>query len=340
MTTDFRDKIPTLALSFPTTDAFVSLLDGLYNHKKSLQDHFFRAYTAALNPYRSDLERYLRDEGFPAFSEPLPMVVLHTLALNAGKIMSYRGSVIGVRLFLQSLTLGTVTANYTNFFPRSLAISPNDRNTGFLPEEPEEDAWYVYSPDEEELDSSFTAHIETYFNDNSAVKRYLTNHLTAFLPFFESFTKPKVTFSCGAIRKVDDMPEYFNFSNVYPATSYLYYDTLKVLLDEGYTLSASCLYDSCKLIYSDGATTEEPSFPLTSCDILGDNYLQVLDYCAFMYSDMMAAAEDANLEWVAPDECIFDLVLLFCEGFGLSADNDAVGAVNALDYLTQQSYSL
>lgn len=339
MLTDFRNKIPSLALSFPNTDGLVSVLDGMYNYKKSQQDHFFRAYNDALNPYRSALEIYLTDCGFPKFAEPLPMVVLHTMALNAGNIMRYRGSRRGILLFLHSLSLGRVTLQLDDFFPKSLAISPNDLDTGFLPGDPADDAWYVYSADEESLDSSFSAHIETIFNENTSVKRYITSHLVHFLPFFESFFLPKVTFSCGAIRYLEFMPEYFNFNWVASATSYRYYDTLSALFSLGYTVDVSYFYEFVKQIQSDLLTTPQPSFPPTSCTLLEDNYLLVTDNCGILISGVNSAiSDDPDIE-ILNAACLLETITTYCRGTEIAFNGEAP-SVSSLDFLIRQAHTL
>lgn len=340
MLTDFRNKVPSLALSFPNTDGMVSLLDGMYNYKKSLQDHFFRSYNAALNPYRADLETYLVDAGFPRFAEPLPLVILHTLALNAGNIMRYRGSERGIKLFLQSMTLGKVAIQLEDFYPKSLAIFPNDLDTGFLPNEPAEDAWYVYTAEEENLDSSFSAHIETYFSDSSAVKRYVTSHLAKFLPFYESFTPPPVTFACGPIRLVDNMPTHFNFGFVASDAAYLYYDVVKTLFDSGLrsaVLSFDCLFDTAA-VYSDGIPESEPTFPPTSCDLLPFDYLIVTDYfgrCVNAINESTGNNPDAE---VLNAECLNETVFLYCQ-VEPTITSEAP-SLSSLDFLIQQAYSL
>jgi len=239
MREDFRDRIPFTALRFENTDGMVSVLDGLYNFKKDRQNNFFRVYNTITNQYRSHLVRTLVDYGFPRVSEKFPSVLLQNMVLNAGKIMSYRGSVTGIKLFLQACTLGEVTLDTDNFFPRSRAIYPDDPNTGFLPNDIPEDAWYTYSPDEESLNSEFKATIETYWFENLIVKDYIRKSIKTFLPFYESDSEPEIIFLCGPIVCVENMIDYFNcLQSIKPLNSCLVDDisSLEFMIAQGYTI--------------------------------------------------------------------------------------------------------
>lgn len=347
MQTDFRNKIPPLALTFPNTEGMVSVLDGMYNLKKQRQDYFFRSYISVLNPYRSHLETYLKDLGFPKLVPGIPMVVLHTLALNAGDIMNYRGSERGIKLFLQSMTLGKVTLNLDGFYPISTSIVPNDLSTGFLPDDPDngladdpaDDAWFLYSPEEESLDSSFSAVIETYFIDNQPIKDYIASAILYFLPFFETFSTPNITYECGRIMKLENMPEYFNDLDNSPETSVIYHDAAKVLYAGGYAVNYSCFYEDIKDIYSDETTTDLPSFPITSCGAINPYTYETDDVCSDLFSASWQDALDQNFDIIDGD-AFYETFTAFCgSSFGLAL-NDNVPAPNALDFLFSQAYSI
>ena len=339
MLTDFRDKIPSLALDFRNTDGIVSILDGMYNYKKEQQDYFFRSYTAPLNPYDRDLANFLIGMGFPEPIIGMPIVSLHTLALNSANIMRYRGSKRGIMLFLQSLTLGKVTLNLDGYYPVSTAIFPDDLTTGFLPNDPTEDAWFIYSPDEEALDSQFSATIETYFHNNNAMVQYLYRAIRTILPFFESGSFPSFSILCGSINRVENMPDYFNFDSKDSVTSIIYYELLSVLFDGGYTLDTGCIYESCKTIYSDYKTPAVPTLPTTSCAILFDNQALITDYASIAYRYLVDSLLLNGYDISGIEPCVFDLVSTFEGTVGIEASTNTPDP-NALDFIFSQSYTL
>lgn len=338
MLTDFRDKIPSLALDFRNTDGIVSIMDGMYNYKKEQQDYFFRAYTAPLNPYEKDLANYLVGMGFPEPVIGMPRVSLHTLALNSANIMRYRGSKRGIMLFLQSLTLGKVTLNLDGYYPVSTAIFPDDFTTGFLPNDPTEDAWFIYSPDEELLDSQFSATIETYFHNNTPMVQYLYRAIRTILPFFESGSFPSFSILCGRVERVENMPSYFNFEDKDNPTTVLYYNTLSALFDAGYSVDIECIYEFCKKIYSTPSTPSQPTLPNTSCTLIFDNQLLVTDYASVMYGYMDELMLEGGYETLSAT-CDYANLLKFAPTTEILSSTNTPDP-NTLGFMLSQSYTL
>lgn len=210
----FKDSIPSTALNSVNTEGFVEVLDGMHEYKRELTDSFYRSYNPLTNFKQQLLIRKLEDLGFPKIPSDYPVLLLQQMLLNSGNIMRYRGSKKGIILFLQSCTLGEVTLDVSNYFPQNPFITPSDflGGTGFLPDDVTnaEESKYLYDADAEELDSSFSATIKTFYHNNQTVVNYVRSSLVEFLPFFESTSSPYVEFVCGGLYCIAGMYDFVN----------------------------------------------------------------------------------------------------------------------------------
>lgn len=216
MIKSFSKKIPfdVLALS-NNAQKMSNVLDELEQYKREQLYNAARANKVLLHSYEPYLNERIKEYGLPVPAEDYPLVLRQNLAFNAFNVMRYRGSVLGIRLFIQAATLGSVdNLDVVNYFPEWPFIFPSDifGGGGYLPDSSQEGVRYLIDPDDEDINSNFSVTISTYFHDNIYVQQYLTRNILTMLPFYEGSNPPTINLVPGLLHGVELMSEEYNFA--------------------------------------------------------------------------------------------------------------------------------
>lgn len=106
-----KDFIPTEALSKDNTKAFIKVLDGVLDFKRTLIGGSKKCFVAGVNTDKKWILRQLTDFGFERLDENLPLESLQLLSINAANICSHWGSHVGLGMFISAICQGMASYN-------------------------------------------------------------------------------------------------------------------------------------------------------------------------------------------------------------------------------------
>lgn len=208
----FKTSIPDEVLAYPATSKYITILDLLYTHKKSLIDKAHRVYNPVLLTDLNYLRKNVNEQGYPQVPFEFPKVILDNMYLCAEDVMALMGSKIGLDYLLRVLTCGVPTIDDTNFYPKEDYIILSDLVNGFLPAESDfmDDVFYLFDGVLNFAGGVMTISIATPFWDFQPLKDYINNNIRRFVGFSDAFNIITIDFVPGPFVQNPYMFNYFS----------------------------------------------------------------------------------------------------------------------------------
>ena len=185
----FNKSIPEDILVAPNTRKFVQVLDALQSCKQGIIANSVRANNPVLCNDEAWLLRQLEDLGFVGIPEGMPILILQQLALNANVIFNLRGSVLGLQVLCNAVTLGFVTVDFSDFIKPFKYLLPNSLLDGYLTSDSEQTSWrYLIDDNTLNEDRSLSVTINGGIVDELLIRRFLESSIKSYISFQPSFT--------------------------------------------------------------------------------------------------------------------------------------------------------
>lgn len=141
-----KEHIPPSLFSNMNVERFSNVLDGMLEYKREsilLLENAFNIYT---NKDPVWVKKFMYELGqIQAFTD-MPLAQQEAYILQARHIFGKKGSLNGLQLFVETVCSGTVTADFSNWWPPAMLIL-NDYEFGYLPDS-EDLALSVNSPND------------------------------------------------------------------------------------------------------------------------------------------------------------------------------------------------
>lgn len=168
-------------------NGFVNVLDALHKYKGvAINNHSFY-YKSLLSFEKSWLKKRLEDYGYPEIPIDLPKESMEALLINSRNVMYLKGSDLGLKFFLWSLTFGDVDIDWEEFYPQGdiLFLSEYAGRGHLLADEPDTTDFvnYLTSNEEDVGNQVLTISIATPYWNNSIVENYIRDNIRNFINF-------------------------------------------------------------------------------------------------------------------------------------------------------------
>lgn len=186
----FRDQIPIEIIEGnDNLDNFVTVLDKLNEYKEYQIDRSALFYKSLLIGDVSWLKKRLEDYGYPEIPTKLPKECMDAMLINARNVMALKGSDLGLKFFLWSLTFGEIDIDWSEFYPpvNNLALNEYTGKGHVLAGDPgtEEYVNYLASQEADVGSQILTVNISSKYWNNPHVLSYINNNIRKFLNFTE-----------------------------------------------------------------------------------------------------------------------------------------------------------
>jgi hypothetical protein len=209
-----RDQIPQeLIDSNEYLDSFITVLDGMNAYKEYQVDRHALFYKSLLIGDTSWLKKRLEDYGFPTIPDKLPKQCMDAMLINARNIMALKGSDVGLKFFLWSLTFGEISIDWTEFYPNvnNLTLSEFTGKGFLLADNPEEvdNVNYLLTNDSDLNSQILRIGIKSIYWENVHVIQYIKENITKFLNFTEDDFQLELVMVSGPYFRIPEPYWYF-----------------------------------------------------------------------------------------------------------------------------------
>lgn len=188
---DFREGSP---------EAFLKVLDGVYDFKRDVVRKASRIYCPPLAMNTAYLRKAAQDLGWPTVPEDFSKLVLDAMILNTESVFSQAGTYRGIDHWLRVITQGEPT--YAGrLLPKELYIVLNDSLRGFFSGSDNWDGTHFLSlfsgSPVDVIPGNLAIQIATPYAAQLSVKTYLEQTIRQMIGFTNDLTRLTVTLVPG-----------------------------------------------------------------------------------------------------------------------------------------------